>query len=152
VRVLKMENPFDVNYKPQNVSIYPVIVVHDELYNVPSLNYILNDWFRKELETLAEGLDVSKVKMLIVLNVDTLIMYADYLRLKKSTLQDLFDKYIETRKFNPNRRYEDQNHFNNAYAETLLSFSHFLDHYTKAGFKKVPNQLWADSVRKYVPA
>ncbi len=152
-RVLKMENGFDTNYKPENVSIYPIVIVHDVSFNTPGLNHLLNKWFKEEIAILTDqGLNTARVKMLSIINIDTLIMYADYLRLKKNTIIELLDTYIATRFFNEKRKYKSDDHLKNSYGETLLSFSVFMDQYTKTGFRKVPNTLWNGTVLKYVPA
>lgn len=151
-RVLRLENPFDINYKPNNIIIYPVIVVHDSTFNSPGLNYLIDIWFAEELKTLErEGLDVSRVRKICILNVDSLILYSDYLRLKKMTLVELVDRYLAAREFNQHRQFRDSDHLRSAYGKTLLPFSVFIDEFTDVGFKKVPNTYWQSIISKYIP-
>jgi hypothetical protein len=44
----------DTNYHYRDVSIFPIILVHDHQYNVPAFNTLINYWFQVELETLKE--------------------------------------------------------------------------------------------------
>ncbi|TCJ12176.1 hypothetical protein EPD60_16665 [Flaviaesturariibacter flavus] len=46
LRVLKEELILDGGYAHQALLVYPIIVVHDSLYNTPTLNYWVNEWFQ----------------------------------------------------------------------------------------------------------
>lgn len=151
-RVLRKENSFDKNYKENRVNIYPVIVVHDSTFNTPALNYLIDLWFSEELDTLRnEGLDVSRVKPSSIINIDSLILYADYLKLKKMTLVELLDGYIKGRTFNEKKQYRDAEHLKASYGKTLLPFTSFIDEITDVGFKKVPHVYWNNMIKKHVP-
>jgi hypothetical protein len=78
-RLLLRNLPLDPGYDP-SMTIYPVIVLHDSLYDVPSLNYWVNEWFQDELAKLKANAvfidsDFSLVKHLTLVDIDTLILY-----------------------------------------------------------------------------
>ena len=136
-KALRLENKFDFNYKPSNIIIYPILIVHDSSFNSMGLNYLINYWFTSELSKLAtEGINVSKVKKICIINIDTLILYSDLFKMKKIILNECIDAYIKYGQFNANKKYNDFEHFKVSYAETLIPFSSFIDKYTDTGFNK----------------
>lgn len=98
-KVLSYQNAFDKNYKSNNIIIYPILIVHDIVYDTPGLNNLFNDWFFKEIEILKEkGLEVKNIRPLIVLNIDTLIRSAELLRIRKFDFADLLEIYYRNLK------------------------------------------------------
>jgi hypothetical protein len=41
-RLILKKMPFDMNYKPKSLCIYPIIIVHNQFGNVPGLNNLVN--------------------------------------------------------------------------------------------------------------
>ncbi|UTA67274.1 hypothetical protein [Emticicia sp. 21SJ11W-3] len=79
--ILNQSYPFDKNYNPERAIIYPLLVVHRNEFDAPGLNTIINDLFKIELTKIKnEGLDVSRVKDLVIINIDTLIILKDSIR------------------------------------------------------------------------
>ena len=137
-KALTKENPFDQNYKSISLKIYPILVLHDASFNAPGLNVIINIWFRNELTKLAEeGLPIDKIKQLTIINVDTLILYADYLKAKKIALHDLLDEYTKYCQINKNQKFRDMEHAKEVFGRTMLAFSFFIDKFTDVGCKKI---------------
>jgi len=98
-RVLSLQNKFDVNYKPNNAIIYPVLIVHDIVYDCPGLNHLFNKWFFKEIDLLKEkGLKIKNIRPLIILNIDTLIRSAEVLRIGKLSLSEFLEMYYQNLK------------------------------------------------------
>ena len=136
------ENKFDKIEKLSSLKIYPILVLHDSSFNAAGFNHLLNYWFDMELMKLKEeGINVEKVKPLTVINIDTLILYADFLKNKKMSLNDLIDSFIKASYFNENCKYKSAEHLKKSYNNTLLPFSFFLDSFTNVGFKRVNNEL-----------
>lgn len=80
IRALKQELILDKDYDPGKLAVYPVIVVHDSLYDTPALNYWVNEWFQQALaELLAKPensvLDISSIRPLTLVDIDTLDLY-----------------------------------------------------------------------------
>lgn len=149
-KLLTYQNEFDKNYNNKNIRIYPLLILHDASFNSPGLNYIINHWFKYELNKIREkGINVSKVRAITIINIDTLILYADFLNSKKATLNDLVDAYIKFGHFNEKKKYKTWEDFKEAYGETLLSFSYFIDHFTNVGFKDA-QMLFREEVLKEI--
>lgn len=95
-KLLKTEYKFDTKYNSKKVFIYPILIVHDIVFDTPGLNLIFNEWFQIELGKLQErGLDTSRVKPLVLLSIDSLIRAADVLRLNKSSFKEMINKYYK---------------------------------------------------------
>jgi hypothetical protein len=141
-KILKKENVYDVNYNLNSIQIYPLLVLHDTSFNCPGLNAIIDYWFKLELYKLQdEGLNISRVKSLTVINIDTLILYADFFRTKKKTLNDLIEAYIKNSIFDKKKIRKDLDDVSQAYMNTQMSFSYFVNKYTNWGYKKNENEL-----------
>jgi hypothetical protein len=94
-RLLRHQLPFDVDFDPAELIIYPVLVVHDRLYNQPGLNVVVNDWFQKELAELeTEGLAVHNVRPLIIIDADTLLAYHEDFRDGRLVFEDVLEEYV----------------------------------------------------------
>lgn len=140
--ILSKKNSFDTGYKEKNIKIYPLLILQDSSFNSPGFNFLINYWFEIELKILKdEGLDISRIRPLTVINIDTLILYSDFLKLKKVTLNELIEAYIKYCTFNDKKQYKNFEHFKMSYANTLLSFSFFIDKHTNVGFKGVHPEL-----------
>jgi hypothetical protein len=86
-------NKFD-NYNFDNAIIYPVIVFTDYSFNTAGVNFMLNKEFREFLETQKVELR-TKIKNLILINLDDFIKYQDLFKDKKIKLNNLFNGYLE---------------------------------------------------------
>ena len=138
-KALLNQNEFDNNYKAKNLNIYPILVLHDSSFNALGFNYLIDYWFQIELKKIeAEGINIAKVRPLTVMYIDTLIIYADYLRVKKCPLEDLLDAYKKHSILNEKKQYKNEDHFKAAYADTMYPFSLFINKFTKNGYVKVP--------------
>jgi hypothetical protein len=112
-RVLLKTNAFDTNYKINNIVIFPILIVHDIVYDCPGLNQMFNKWFNEEIARLkAKNLPIQNVKPLVVLNIDTLIRSSGLLRLNKIGLAELCETFyknqtIKKKKFKSEEELED---------------------------------------------
>lgn len=94
-RLLRKQLPFDTDFDPAELILYPVVVVHDRLYNQPGLNVVVNDWFQEELAKLAkEGLPVHNVRPLIIIDADTLLAYHEDFRDERLVFEDVLEEYV----------------------------------------------------------
>jgi hypothetical protein len=100
-------NKFD-DYNFDDAIIYPIIVFTDFSFNTAGVNYMLNKEFREVLET--EKIEYrTKIKNLILIDLDDFIKYQDLFRDKKIKPNNLFNGYLElvkgykdfTNKFTP---------------------------------------------------
>ena len=93
-KLLKKEFPADQDYHYREVNIYPVLLTHDNQYDVNGFNAIINSWFLEELELLKteNKLFINRVKPLVVINIDTLIYHKS--ALQENKLHDIINEYI----------------------------------------------------------
>lgn len=146
-KILTKENAFDTGYKQKSIQIYPLLILHDSSFNCPGLNALVNKWFNDELEVLKKaGLNLAKVRPITVINIDTLLLYSDFLRLKKISLNEIVDAYIDHQNFNQKKRYRDSKHLGASYMDTLLHFSFFINNYTNYGHRMNHIQLFESAI------
>jgi len=94
-KLLTGENKFDDGLTINNASIYPVIVLHDPMFDAPGLNKVLNAMYQEELAKLkAEGLPVDHIKPLTLMNIDTLIQLAPLVKTGKVTITKILEGYF----------------------------------------------------------
>ncbi len=113
-KILKKEFPADINYHYRDVFIYPVLLTHDNQYDTPGFNELIDYWFQDELSILQqEGLFVHHVKPLSVVNIDSLI-YNEIGLANDIPLHEMLKLYHEykrpeqkTRKFKTKKEYDD---------------------------------------------
>lgn len=66
---------WDTVYKPHRVTIWPIIVVTDNIFSVPGFNQILNNWFQEYLDTEISGINKNQIHPLTVISLDTLLYF-----------------------------------------------------------------------------
>lgn len=109
---------FDSEMNPERIEIYPILVLHDKVFDVPGLNFILNTWFKIEVKKLKNlGYNTSRVKDLVVIDIDTLIYYSAELYESSLNFKVLLEKYI----YSMSRNRKRQNKLN-----SFTSFSNFI--------------------------
>ena len=93
-KLLSGENNFDNRFDASTTEIYPVLIVHDAMYDTVGLNKILNSYFSQELSKLKDaGYDVSRVKSLTLVNIDAIISIADVLKDGRCSIIELLQAY-----------------------------------------------------------
>ncbi|MEQ8924341.1 MAG: hypothetical protein RLO81_00935 [Fulvivirga sp.] len=142
-RILNRELPFDSTYKQTSIRIYPILVIHDDQYNLSGLNVIINKWFKEEIKNLEDsGVPVDKVHDLTIIDIDTLIFYQDSFKARKIKLDKVIDEYHKYIKFDRNKKYRDKEHVHEHIKRTVVPFSIFLSNYSHSkGFVGVPSIL-----------
>ncbi|UZD22974.1 hypothetical protein [Algoriphagus halophytocola] len=95
-RILKYEFSFDYKYDALKVRIYPILVLHDHQFNVPGLNYIINEWFQNEVQELGrQGFNITKVQPLLIIEMGSLILHQEVFREKRVVLDEVIDQYFK---------------------------------------------------------
>lgn len=77
---------------PNKPKIYPVLIIDDSSLCAPGLNYILNEVFQQQLECNKIKL---KVYPLAIVELDTLIAFANYFQLPDVRLKKLLEQYYD---------------------------------------------------------
>lgn len=130
---------FDTAYNPASLIIYPVLVVHDRLYNMPGLNELVDGWFQQELAKLGEQA-VRQVHPLVIIDVDTLLAYQEHFASKNLVLWDVIEAY--QRYIKPvNRKARSEQEAHRLIIRGVHPFAHFLDDYAaKKNLVPVPKR------------
>lgn len=138
-KLLKTEFSKDKEYHYKDISIYPVLITHDQQYDTPGFNQLINDWFQKELDNLEEdGLFIHKIKPLTVINIDSLIFYQVGLT-ENITLHKIIADYWNYLRLKPRSSFKNFEEYKQTYLNRLISFSIFLNRYFhKYGIYKSP--------------
>lgn len=125
-RILGKDFPCDKGYDEGKVIIYPIVIVHDNQYNVIGLNHIVNVWFDEQVAVLkARGIRTEAIRPLTIINIDTLIYHQDLLRSRQILLEDIIEAYI-TRCSLKNVRYKSEAHKLEVLQNRMKPFSSFI--------------------------
>ncbi len=144
-KILKGNLSFDNALKPHKVIVHPVLVLHYRMFNVPGLNKILNFWFQDELKKLlGEGLDTSRIRPLVIIDIDTLIFNKDAFAEKKISLEESLLEYQEEFiEFTlAGRKYYSETEAFQAQKNSYLPFDSYLDEkIEKMNLRNIPKEL-----------
>lgn len=126
-RVLNNEFPFDDQHPPKRIKIYPILITYEMEYDIPGLNVIVNKWFQAELSELKEKnprLKTYQVNPLVIINIDALIYYMDYLS-QRVRLHTIIQHFLIS-----------NNSFESYCPLENLSFSYFLSNFITEKFTR----------------
>ena len=83
-----------VNTK-NSLTIYPILLVHDRIFQTLGINYRLNNWFKEQCEIRLSGLNHNlTIKNLTVIDIDSLILWLPYFKLKDKNFRDVLDLHL----------------------------------------------------------
>jgi hypothetical protein len=83
-----------VNNK-NNLTIYPILLVSDRIFEIPGINYILNKWYLSKIKAeLKEKYNPVFIKNLTLIDIDTLIYWIEHLENNESNLKKIIDKHL----------------------------------------------------------
>lgn len=94
--ILEKQFRFDsyVNSK-NNLKIYPILLVHDRIFQTLGINYRLNSWYLESLNSrLTNKYNLSNIKNLTVIDIDTLILWLPYLKEKDNRFKEILDNHL----------------------------------------------------------
>jgi hypothetical protein len=87
--------PLDCDYEEEQISIYPILVLHDRVYSNPGLNSIVNGWYEEAVQTVKkEIVNPDRIKSVIIIDLDTLILLRDLDISKDLNFKGLLDEYL----------------------------------------------------------
>lgn len=136
---------FDSQLKPKRAIVYPIIVVHNRIFNTPGINNIINRWYKEELSNLQlEGFYIDNMKSLIIVDIDTLLYNVDLLSTKKINCIDCLENYCqEYLEYTPEgRRFASREEAVARHKESFLSFGHTLENYIdSSGIRMIPAKI-----------
>ncbi|SFS63081.1 hypothetical protein [Lutibacter maritimus] len=144
-KILTKTLEFDSKYNPRNIIIHPILVLHYRIFNTTALNKWVNFWFQEELKNLEqEGLDVSNVKPLLLIDIDTLIYNKDVFSGCKLSLEEVLIEYQEDFiNFSvKDKKYRSEEEATQALKNSLIPFGEFLDNKIDlSGLRVVPKEF-----------
>ncbi|QIE59297.1 hypothetical protein G5B37_06885 [Rasiella rasia] len=89
----------DYANQKNNLSIYPILLVSDRVFEIPGMNYLLNKRYNELVqERLGNMYNPSLIKPLTFVDIDTLIFWAPYLKEKDRNFRDLLDRHHKAMK------------------------------------------------------
>ncbi|WP_289038512.1 hypothetical protein [uncultured Zobellia sp.] len=151
VKIVENTFQFDdyVNTK-NNITIYPILLVSDRIFELPGANFRLNQWFLESIkEKLGDRYNPSFIKNLTVIDFDTLIYWQTHLVEKDANFRKILDlhlKALNTKVKISNRNLEEgKRKANIEYSKKLSPISNRLNNY------KFPMKLLVDKFRDVLP-
>lgn len=83
---------YDFINRRKSLKVYPILILNDRIFDTMGFNYKINKYFLKITE---ERKDFQlKVKDLVVIDVNTLIYFKDYLKERNRNFEILLDEHI----------------------------------------------------------
>lgn len=151
VKIVENTFQFDdyVNTKT-NITIYPILLVSDRIFELPGANFRLNQWFLESIkEKLGDRYNPSFIKNLTIVDFDTLIYWQTHLVEKDANFRKILDDHLKglnTKVKISNRNIEEgKRKANIEYAKKLSPISNRLPTY------KFPMNLLIDKFKDVLP-
>lgn len=104
----------------RKIEIFPILLVHDRIFESMGINYKLNNWFIEELSlrNIKSG-EKFKIHSLTLMDIDTLILWNESIKDNFNILKKLLIAHTKQLNEQPKKNYNNPNHFNN-YLQRLL--------------------------------
>ena len=150
-KLLTGENTFDNGLAVNDANIFPVIVLHDPMFDAPGLNKVMNSFYQEELKKLeVQGIPTGNLKPLTLINIDTLIQLAPAFKNKQVTLKELLEAYPKLLKGAEGIEGLSFDQAEHLVREATTPFSIFAINYMQAKFggKWRSEELFAEMFRK----
>ncbi|MVT10050.1 hypothetical protein [Chitinophaga tropicalis] len=98
LRVLQNRLPLPAGMNPYTVDVYPVLIVHSPLYSSQGMNFWANRWFDDRMQLIRDvpanaGIDISRVKPLTIIEIDTLLLYEERFKSANFDLREEINRY-----------------------------------------------------------
>ncbi|WP_423997523.1 hypothetical protein [Maribacter sp. IgM3_T14_3] len=94
-QIVEDKFPYDeyVNHK-KNITIYPILLVSDRIFEILGMNYILNKWYLELVkEKLGDKYNRNFIRDLTFVDMDTLIYWLPHLKEKDSNFRKIIEKH-----------------------------------------------------------
>lgn len=150
-QIVDNEFPYDdyVNTK-KNLTIYPILLVSDRVFEILGMNYTLNKWYLELVkEKLGNKYNPNFIKNLTFIDIDTLIFWQPHLMTKDSNLKVIINahhrKMNEVAKINNPNLQEGMKQANKSFYNRLSPIGNRFQEY------KFPAALLVDKFRDVLP-
>lgn len=96
VQIVENNFKFDDYVNSQkNITIYPILLINDRIFEILGVNYRLNQWYLELVkEKLGDKYNPNFIKPLTVIDIDTLIFWTPHLIKKDSYLKNIIDDHL----------------------------------------------------------
>jgi hypothetical protein len=142
----------DPKLKNKNLCIYSIILVHHRLFSIPGLNACVKHWFNTEMQNRIKqnpSLDYSKIRVPVVIDIDTLIIMKDLIESKKIHLEKILDGYLKYIDKDLSAKFGSLEETRLAFEKANYSFKqYFIDQSRRNNWNTKPN-LFRDSALKF---
>lgn len=113
----KFDDKIKYNHK---IEIFPILIVHDRVFNSMGINYKLNKWFEEELQKrMIKSNNKLKIHALTLIDIDTLILWREDIKDNFKILKQLLINHCKQITEKPKKNYNDQKYFND-YLQRIL--------------------------------
>lgn len=113
----KFDNTIKYNHK---IEIFPILLVHDRVFESMGINYKLNNWFIEELHLRnIKCNEKFKIHSLTLMDIDTLILWNHNIKDNFKILKDLLIAHTKQLNELPKKSYNNPKHFTD-YLQRLL--------------------------------
>lgn len=139
-KILGMEYP-DKKYKAKNCVIYPIIVVHNNVFSLTGINSIVNRWFWDEIHE--RGITHPYIKDVTIISIDTLALYQGVFPQKGCSIKEMIDAYWKAYRVMDNKKYESATRVLEEYHSKYQSFKRFV------GRSFLDKEIFTQEIEKY---
>lgn len=81
--------------KKANLTIYPILLVSERIFEIPGINYRLNQWYLELVqEKLGESYNPNFIKNLTLIDIDTLIYWLPHLEKNNKNFRILLNTHL----------------------------------------------------------
>lgn len=90
-----MNNEFriDLEIRSNKAKIYPILVVGDTTFTNVGMNFILNNYLKTEISN--RNIENKNIRPLVLISIDSLILYQFDFEEKKLKLRSILDSYLK---------------------------------------------------------
>jgi hypothetical protein len=138
-KTFKFDETIQYNHR---LEIFPILLVHDRVYEGTGINYKLNNWFKEELIVKKiKSNDKIKIHSLTLINIDTLILW-------EKSIKDNFNLF-------KSQLTSHSQHLDEKFRKSLIDPKHFMDYLQRIlrpiSDRKVPFKLdYHDFIKQFV--
>lgn len=145
----------DFNHDPyvnnkKNITIYPILLLHERIFETPGLNYRLNKWYLESLKSkLGENYNPNFIKNLILIDIDTVIYFTHHFNKNERNFNKALDLHLK--KMNVRKKVSHSNPVealriaNKNLAQQIAPFSNRLP------ANDFPTEIFVDEFRNILP-
>ena len=92
-KILNNEFRIDLGIRSNKAKIYPILVVGDTTFTNVGMNFILNNYFKTEISN--RNIENKNIRPLILISIDSLILYQFDFEGKNLKLRSILDSYLK---------------------------------------------------------